>query len=424
MRSRWLWITAESGRRRIRLGRLSLARRTSGGGASCATPSAKWPAACTSLHGSAWRRSANAGRHRPKPPISSGLCEEALGQNAAALDTWSRIPSTDGFAHKAAIARARVLMNTGRFAPAEDLLLTLLRRSRARGRAGPAGAPVALPHRGTDCRRARADARDAGHALGSPPSCSANCTCSIMRHSRSITSRSRSRSADPNDDRVWLGKANLAAWTGRFDEASRWLERCTERRPDDEPVWRARLELAQATGDVDTVHLAAGHLSAGRFTEAEVLELRAWLAAQTGRRRDRAHGPRSRWSTVEPGKIGAWDRLAELALMAGSKDEAEGYHKRKAEINGVREQYKKLLDRDDRADHAERAGPAGGSARPAARSEGMDADRARASEQRAAGGRRRSRHAAGAASSTRCLPTCSTPAATAVRTAPPGRPSP
>ena len=42
------------------------------------------------------------------------------------------------------------------------------------------------------------------------------------------------QNADPDDDRVWLGKANLAAWSGQFDEASHWLERCAERRPDDE----------------------------------------------------------------------------------------------------------------------------------------------------------------------------------------------
>ena len=35
-------------------------------------------------------------------------------------------------------------------------------------------------------------------------------------------------SADPNDDRVWLARANLAAWTGKYDDASRWLARCVE----------------------------------------------------------------------------------------------------------------------------------------------------------------------------------------------------
>ncbi len=88
--------------------------------------------------------------------------------------------------------------------------------------------------------------------------------------------------ADPNDDRVWLGQANLAAWTGRLDESSRWLARCAERRPHDEPVWRARLALARSAADAETVSLAADHLSLARFTKAEVLALRAWLAARKG----------------------------------------------------------------------------------------------------------------------------------------------
>src|SRR5262249_46557896 len=44
----------------------------------------------------------------------------------------------------------------------------------------------------------------------------------------------------PNDDRVWLGKANLAIRTAAYDEAARWLEACQRRRPEDIPVWNAR----------------------------------------------------------------------------------------------------------------------------------------------------------------------------------------
>ena len=47
----------------------------------------------------------------------------------------------------------------------------------------------------------------------------------------------------PEDDRVWLGRANLAIRTGAYDEAGRWLDACQRRRPEDVPVWRARLRL-------------------------------------------------------------------------------------------------------------------------------------------------------------------------------------
>ena len=55
----------------------------------------------------------------------------------------------------------------------------------------------------------------------------------------------------PDDDRVWLGRANLATWSGRFEEADRWLARCLERRPRDPAVWRARLDWARAVRRVD-----------------------------------------------------------------------------------------------------------------------------------------------------------------------------
>ena len=56
---------------------------------------------------------------------------------------------------------------------------------------------------------------------------------------------------DRQDDRVWLGKANLAIWTGQFDEAARWLDACEQRRRDDQPVWLARLAWAMASRDAD-----------------------------------------------------------------------------------------------------------------------------------------------------------------------------
>jgi hypothetical protein len=53
----------------------------------------------------------------------------------------------------------------------------------------------------------------------------------------------------------------------------------------------------------------------------------------------------------EPGNISAWDRLAELALRAGRKSDADILHKKKLELNRTREEYKSLIGRDDRAAH-------------------------------------------------------------------------
>ena len=59
------------------------------------------------------------------------------------------------------------------------------------------------------------------------------------------------KTGDPDDDRVWLGQANLAIWSGRFEEAGRWLDACEKRRPDDQPVWLAGCRWRWRSRDVD-----------------------------------------------------------------------------------------------------------------------------------------------------------------------------
>ena len=60
----------------------------------------------------------------------------------------------------------------------------------------------------------------------------------------------------PEDDRVWLGRANLAIRTGECDEAGRWLDACQQRRPDDFAVWRARLNWGVASNRIHVVEQA------------------------------------------------------------------------------------------------------------------------------------------------------------------------
>ena len=84
---------------------------------------------------------------------------------------------------------------------------------------------------------------------------------------------------------------------------------------------------------------------------------RNFSSSGPGSRRDRAdpaieQEPFAALVDAEPGNIAAWDRLAELALLAGRKTEAEDSRRRKAEFNDLGVRYKKLLDRDDRVDQA------------------------------------------------------------------------
>ncbi len=279
-----------------------------------------------------------------------GLCEEARGRLDAALAAWRQVSPRSAFAFEAALAGARALTNQGRFAAAEERLRTLARP------AGPKGSPV---------RQAlellyRIEGRnnevlpllvEAWQGAVDP--------AVVLRRIYLLDNaafpleyvRSTLERADPEDDRVWLGKANLAAWSGQFEDAARWLDRCAAARPDDPPVWRAHLELAVAALDLDRFDRACAHLHAGDFSAVDLLRLRAWLAARLG---DpvHEHAALAALAGEDSGNMGAWDRLAELAVAAGRGREAEEYRRRKAALNADRKRYKNLIDRDDRVAHA------------------------------------------------------------------------
>ena len=94
----------------------------------------------------------------------------------------------------------------------------------------------------------------------------------------------------PGDDRVWLGRANLAIRTGAYDEAERWLDACLERRPEDVPVWRARLSWGMATDQLEVARQALKHLPAEDWTSAQVHRLESLARRQ-------AAIERQNWST-------------------------------------------------------------------------------------------------------------------------------
>jgi len=279
-----------------------------------------------------------------------GLCEEVLGHFDIAEAVLSRIPTGSPLASRGALARARLMMNTGRLAPAEVLLLTILRERGIESQ--QAGSALQLLFHIEGRTREIRELIDQDWSKSNDPASSLR-KLYLLDHSAFPIDHTRKtlENADSTDDRVWLGKANLAAWTGQFELASRLLDQCTERRPNDESVWRARLELARSTDDLATFNVAATHLSLDRFTRAEVLELRSWVAERQGDL-EVEQSALAALVAEEPGNIAAWDRLAELAFTAGKRAEAEGCRRQKAVFNDLRLQYKRLLDRDDRADQA------------------------------------------------------------------------
>jgi enediyne biosynthesis protein E4 len=148
----------------------------------------------------------------------------------------------------------------------------------------------------------------------------------------------------PNDDRVWLGRANLAIRTGAYDEAQRWLDACLRRRPEDVPVWRARLSLGVATNRADVVKQAMTHLPAAESIPAQVHRLKAWLAANRG---DDATERREleRLLDCDPADSRALDRLAQLTAKDGQPAQAAALLGKKVEIGRLRARFAKLHDR-------------------------------------------------------------------------------
>jgi predicted Zn-dependent protease len=157
----------------------------------------------------------------------------------------------------------------------------------------------------------------------------------------------------PDDDRVWLGRANLAICTGAYDEAGRWIDACLGRRPDDAPVWRARLDWAVASHRVPEATEALKHLPAGSQTQAQILRLATWLASGRG---DLAAEQRALESLMasDPEDLTVVDRLVELAARQGRTARVAELRRQRAKIERLRARYLKLHRRNQpRRDAAE-----------------------------------------------------------------------
>ncbi|APW60688.1 FG-GAP-like repeat-containing protein [Paludisphaera borealis] len=279
-----------------------------------------------------------------------GRCEEARGRFDAALAAWGRVAASSPFSDRSRLAEARVMANTGRLSRAGDILEALPR----------AGGPDGDQARNALDLLYRLEGRlDESLPLVAETWKGAADPGYILRRIYLIDNsaypidfvRKNLDAGDRDDPRVWLGEANLAIWTGRYDDAAKWLDRCAAKAPGDLPVARANLRLAVAADDLDRARAAVAALPAGSLADVEVLRLRAWLAA----RQPDVEIERKAlvaWLDREPGSIAAWDRLAELAVVRGDRDEAERNRRRKAEINVIRERYKTLITRDDRSDFA------------------------------------------------------------------------
>jgi enediyne biosynthesis protein E4 len=281
-----------------------------------------------------------------------GQCEAAAGHLDAALSAWGRVPPDAPEAPRVELQRAELALKHGRLAVAEESLGRALRRGGAVADQARESLRLVLwltgrveewrllAQEGWPRERDRLGVlRDLARLDTEPYPIEA------IR-----AALERARRVAPDDDRVWLGWADLAARLGRLDEADAWLRRCEARRPADPAVARARLDWALAADRPDLAAPALRHLPASRLSPTRILSLRAWLAAHAGD----AEAERAALTELiaqDPGDTSALERLADLAAQAGRADRVASLRRRKAELDRARERYRLLLAAPDLSPH-------------------------------------------------------------------------
>jgi tetratricopeptide (TPR) repeat protein len=274
-----------------------------------------------------------------------GACEQALGRPDVAEATWARVPAGSAFAGHAAMLRARLLLNRARFAEAEELLPIAMRASGPHAIEARERLVVLLKLEGR-FDELRTVVQD---GWGSYPD-----RFGLLRQLANLDSivpvpiekiwpgLEKAAETAPDDDRIWLGRANLAIRTGEFDKARRWLDDCLRRRPHDVPAWKSRLDLAVATGDAAGAREALEHLKPDGLPPERVLALRAWFTAQAGDR-ERERQALGQLLESAPGRVQAVERLAELELLAGRAEAAARLRARKVELDRAKIHYEMLV---------------------------------------------------------------------------------
>jgi tetratricopeptide (TPR) repeat protein len=283
-----------------------------------------------------------------------GSCELARGKINAAGDAWARVVPGSAFSDRAIRGRVRLFHESGQYAVAEQLINDAVRDPRNDRTALLALLLPALSELGRidEAEQLIKDRWERLNALGEG---ALEPAIKLVRQHVELGMKvapietirailARASKLAPDDDRVWLGQANLAIRTGAHDDAQRWLDACQRRRPDDVAVWRARLTWAVATKQIDVVKQALPHIPATEANPTQLHRVNAWLAAQRG---DIAAERRELELLVaaDPAAVTALDRLAELAEKDRQPARAAELLRERANIEQALARYLKLHDR-------------------------------------------------------------------------------
>jgi thioredoxin-like negative regulator of GroEL len=284
-----------------------------------------------------------------------GSCELARGRTRAAGAAWERVVPGSEFSERAIRGRMRLFQQSGRYADAEQLIDRAADDPRHDRTALLALLVPMLGELGRHDEAARL-IEERWEALNQSGEAALEPAIKLLRLHIDLSSRpapvedarrvlDRASQLAPDDDRVWLGRANLAIRTGALDDAGRLLDACLQRRPDDVPVWQARLNWGLATRRVDVVQQALTHLPAAQATPSQIHRLRAWLAADRGDTLAERQ-ELERQLAIVPADRSTLDRLARLAEAGKDPDQAAEYRRRNADIDRLRTRYDQLHARN------------------------------------------------------------------------------
>jgi thioredoxin-like negative regulator of GroEL len=283
-----------------------------------------------------------------------GTCEQARGRPDEAEGAFARIPPGSAFWYRAVLARLRLFHDGGRLGDAEQLIEAAAEDHRTeRGELDVLLVPIfSEQSRLDDAERVVEAQWEHLNATGERAS---EAAVKLIRLHMELTlnpipvetirARLDERAARaPDDDRVWLGQANLALRTGDYDAAGRLLDACLKRRPEDAAVWRARLRWGVATDQVEIVKAALRNLPATESNAAGVQRLAAWLASKRGDSGAERRGL-ERLLAADPADRKALERLAQLAEKDGEPARAAELLRKQEEIRRLKARYEKLYDR-------------------------------------------------------------------------------
>jgi enediyne biosynthesis protein E4 len=283
-----------------------------------------------------------------------GTCELARRRHQPAAAAWARVSPRSPFAQQAMVGRVQVELELGRLAAAEQMIRDALEDPRIDG----SGlrlllGTVYLPQgRIEEALRLIETGWD---ALNERDEAASESAINLLRAHIDLrlspgeidVGRANLEWAgriSPDDDRIWLGKANRAIRDGLYNDASRWLDACARRRPDDVAVWCTRLNWAVRTNRFTLAQQALTHLPAELSTPAQVQKLAAWFAARRG---DVESEQRvlERLIMADPSDLVAHERLIELAVRNGSPDCAGERRSAKTKIEKNMARYQQLHKR-------------------------------------------------------------------------------